>query len=696
VTPASSTRPRPIGLASWLGGGSVAVVTLAVVAMALACGVLLARVVRQQALVRVELAASTGRELLRRLGDDVLTDTQVLAERPTLQRLLREGPATAILPFITRYCESSGNTACVVQGPDNLQYCSAPGLPLEAVMSAQREQGQRFLFAPASGEPPWWGAAVPVSDHGGWRVLVLRQASSSVIDELGRQASASLRLINFAAYHAPPDDPLTALHSAALGSARVTSVRRADRDQYAASIAVNTVTGETIALLDATIPGAEFSAVTRSLDRWLLIIAIAVAVVAGIGGLLYGRWLARPVVALRDVAQRIGRGDLSAAVPQVAPLEVGALARSMEDMRQNLGQLTESLRRREAEAQALLAGIVEGVIAVDGERKIRYANPQAARLVGRPREELLGKFCGDVLLPEPVNGCRPCEQDCPILHARTAGYASAPEKLCRADGSVRSAIITSSAPVDGMQVQILRDETELEAVRRARDSVLGNISHEFRTPLAAQLASIELLRDGINTLPRDSQGELLDNVERGVLRLMRLIDNLLESVRIEAGQLSIRSQPIDIADTVHEAAELVRPLLAQRRLQLASTLEALDRPVAGDAQRLQQVFVNLLSNAIKFAPEGSTIRVGGQNAGPCLELWVDDAGPGVAGEDAAAIFERFQRAAGAEPDAPGLGLGLWIVRSIIERHGGGVRVGRTPDGYTRFTLRLPAALETEA
>ena len=107
-------------------------------------------------------------------------------------------------------------------------------------------------------------------------------------------------------------------------------------------------------------------------------------------------------------------------------------------------------------------------------------------------------------------------------------------------------VITSAAPIDGLQVQVIRDETRLEAARRARDSVLANISHEFRTPLAAQLASIELLREGSEYDERQiATPRACDIViERGTHRLTRLIDNLLESVRIEAGQLTIRRQSL--------------------------------------------------------------------------------------------------------------------------------------------------------
>src|SRR5208282_4950562 len=132
--------------------------------------------------------------------------------------------------------------------------------------------------------------------------------------------------------------------------------------------------------------------------------AIIVAAIAGLLGVWYGRWLARPVVALRALADRIGRGDFSTAIPAVAPLEVGALARSMDEMRRNLVDLTETLRRREAEAQTVLNGVVEGVFAVDMERRIRYANAQVAKLLQRPEDEIVGQFCGDVLQPRGPGG----------------------------------------------------------------------------------------------------------------------------------------------------------------------------------------------------------------------------------------------------------------------------------------------------
>ncbi len=204
-----------------------------------------------------------------------------------------------------------------------------------------------------------------------------------------------------------------------------------------------------------------------------------------------------------------------------------------------------------------------------------------------------------MLKPCAEDGQRPCDTRCPILRARAEGSAQATERLDLNGSTPRTTIITSAAPVDELQVQVIRDETELEGVRRARDSVLANISHEFRTPLAAQLASIELLREGIDTLPIEQQKELVMSLERGTLRLTNLIDNLLESVRIESGQLGIRHQSVAIVELIEDAEALIGALLKQRQQRVQLDLPEELPNIEGDGPRLTQVFMNLLANASK-------------------------------------------------------------------------------------------------
>jgi signal transduction histidine kinase len=150
----------------------------------------------------------------------------------------------------------------------------------------------------------------------------------------------------------------------------------------------------------------------------------------------------------------------------------------------------------------------------------------------------------------------------------------------------------------------------------------------------------------------------------------------------------VRRQSIELADVVDDARGLVEALLRQRDQPLEVDLpEGL--ALQGDATRLTQVFVNLIANASKFAPEGSSVRIGARVEGDQIHAWVEDAGPGLPEDDAIGIFERFKRGGSQEPEPGGLGLGLWISRSIVERHGGTITAARTPEGFTRFTITLP-------
>jgi len=506
---------------------------------------------------------------------------------------------------------------------------------------------------------------------------------------LSQRVGLEIHIIDYRSFTNDPVNAFTPLYSASLADGRSAVQRINSKGIYASSVPVFASTGEAIALVEALLPTTAIDSSAGRLIRKLLVTALILAALAVFGGLILTELVAGPVKALTEAAMRLGQGDFSTSIPPGGAAEVGMLARTMEDMRRNLVDLTGTLRRREAEAQAVLGGVVEGVYAVDKNRMIRYLNPQAARLLNVTPEQAVGQFCGDVLKPRLEEGRRPCDFRCPILQARIDRSAKAIEHLQVSDAEPRTAVITSSGMVDGLQVQVIRDETELEAVRRARDSVLANISHEFRTPLAAQLASIELLMEGLSTLQPEQQHELVRSLERGTLRLTRLIDNLLESVRIESGQLGIRHQSVELREVVDDAQALVGSLLTLRHQTLEVTLPE-DLPlIEGDKPRLTQVFVNLLANANKFAPEGSVVRIGAEAHDTRVQCWVEDEGPGPAAAETDTIFARFQRGSEEEPEPGGLGLGLWIVKSIIDRHAGTITLVRTEQGRTRFTLSLP-------
>jgi len=680
--------PARTSLGWWLAASQVAVVLIVAGGISWYAIGNLHDLADAQGEARVALAGAMAREDLRRTLEDAQTAASVLADRPTLARLLAEGPPEALVPFLRRFCQVDAIDACAVFDGSNLVAQTGPAIPWNALVAASAEQGASFLAVPSEAPAPLLGAVAGIASRPGTRVFVVRLLDARLAAVLSRQVGLEIRLVNYRTFTAAPVDALTALHTAGLADGRSAVRRIQSLDLYAASLPVFASTGEAIALIEARLPAAGIDAAARILIQRLLITALVLAVLAVAAGVVLGRYVAGPVQELTEAAVRLGRGDFSTSIPTGGAAEVGALARTMEDMRRNLVDLTDTLRRREAEAQAVLAGIVEGVYAVDRNRMIRYLNPQAARLLGVAGAEAVGRFCGDVLRPLAVDGVRPCEARCPILEARSAGTTRAVERL-QSERGVRTAIITSSDTAFGLQVQVIRDETELEAVRRARDSVLANISHEFRTPLAAQLASLELLRDGLPTMAAEQRAELVRSLERGTLRLTRLIDNLLESVRIESGQLAIRKQRVELGEVIDDARALIESLLVQRHQRLEVTLPPDLPSLQADKTRLTQVFVNLLANANKFAPEGSVLRIGAAANGPDISAWVEDEGPGVLESEGSIIFDRFRRGADEEPEPGGLGLGLWIVKSIIERHAGTIGVARTAEGRTRFTITLP-------
>jgi signal transduction histidine kinase len=676
----------------WLAASNVVIVLLVAAGISYFAIDMLRDLADSQQKTRLQLAGANSRQEVTRLAEQALNDARAQAARPEMRRLVSEASREALPPVLRQFCDRSQLDACVVY--DGAQVVAAVGteLPWAELFAISEEQGERFMAVPLRSELSVVGATAKLpAQYSAFTVMVVRLLDDRLAKTLAEHSGFDTRIINYRTYSATPVNEFTSLHSQAMTHGRF--VQRIDSlGLYAASFPVFAVSGECIALIMTTAPSTETDQSVSVLVWRLIITAIVLAALAVLAGWLLGWRVTKPAEALTDAAVRLGQGDFATSIPTEGPAEIGQLGRTMDDMRRNLVDLNAELRHREAEAQVVLEAVVEGVYAVDQERNIRYLNPQAARLLGIEAREAIGRFCGDVLKPcappGAAAGTRPCNTTaCPILRARQSGGAQSVEQLQTRSGN-RQTVITSSRVVDGLQVQVMRDETELEGVRRARDTVLANVSHEFRTPLAAQLASIELLRAGLREQPPEKLEELVLSLERGTLRLTRLIDNLLESVRIESGQLDVRRQSIELGDVVEDARGLVDALLRQRRQPLE-----VDVPdglaLQGDATRLTQVFVNLIANASKFAPEGTPIRVGARLEGNNASAWVEDSGPGPPEGDTVGIFERFKRGGAQEPEPGGLGLGLWISRSIVERHGGSIAAARTSEGFTRFTLTLP-------
>src|SRR5690606_28430362 len=300
---------------------------------------------------------------------------------------------------------------------------------------------------------------------------------------------------------------------------------------------VRRAAGDTIeALLAVSIPREVVVADTLA---WLAAFALGSLVVATLAALLaawLARRIARPFGRLATAAEQLGVGDLETPiqVPATELAEPVALARGLDSMRRQVRALAEQERRQRQELDAVLDGVGDGIVAVDAGQVIRYANRSFLQLVGRDEVDVLGAPFTEVLKPLPADNAAigQATPTDPLQLARDGRISHTGRYLVR--GQPRRLVLRSTPPFGERQVAIIREETTAEAARTMSVAILANLSHEFQTPLAAQIASIELLRDHLSAGSDPIATRLVESQFRGALRLSQLVDNLLDSVRIES------------------------------------------------------------------------------------------------------------------------------------------------------------------
>jgi PAS domain S-box-containing protein len=252
--------------------------------------------------------------------------------------------------------------------------------------------------------------------------------------------------------------------------------------------------------------------------------------------------------------------------------------------------------------------------------------------------------------------------------------------------------ITSRKRIEVAREELLKLEhearREAEEAARLKDEFLATLSHELRNPMSAILGWLHLLRTG--RLSPEQETKALETIQRNASIQTQLINDLLDVSRIITGKMRLEAQPMLLDEVLHEAVDSVRHAALSKKVEIVTLLERID-PVHADSDRLQQVFVNLLSNAVKFTPPGGRIEVRCARAGDAVVVAVSDTGEGIDAQVLPYIFQRFRQADGSTTRKHGgLGLGLAIVRHIVEAHGG--EVGAESEGLGKgatFTVRLP-------
>ena len=441
----------------------------------------------------------------------------------------------------------------------------------------------------------------------------------------------------------------------------------------------------------AALPLAQVEARVARLRAVGLLAALGAGLLALLPGLALARRISQPLGTMTAVARSIAAGDYRAHVPPtLADDEMGSLARAFDSMAVQLRDRMDTITADHNKLAAILGSMVEGVVAIDGDRRIVHMNDVAGRVLRVDPRKTLG---------------RPIDEVCKVAQV-TETLTSTLEAPAPSTGEVRLATpgreqvlkLHASPLRDGGgalagAVVVLHDITELRRLETLRREFVANVSHELKTPLTAICGLIETLIDDDEMEP-GTQRRFLEKVQNQSNRLTTLVRDLLTLSRVESEDASLERARIDLRDPLRDS---IRHLLAageEKGLVIESEIPEDAVPVLGDREALRQVVDNLLDNALKYTPAGGRVWVRLRREGERAVLEVQDTGIGIEPRDQARIFERFYRVDKARSrDLGGTGLGLSIVKHIMLAHDGQVAVeSRLGEGSTfRVSFRLAPA-----
>jgi PAS domain S-box-containing protein len=376
-----------------------------------------------------------------------------------------------------------------------------------------------------------------------------------------------------------------------------------------------------------------------------------------------------------------------------------------------------ALRESTALLQTIAASTPELIVAKDRDCRIMMINPAALEALGLARERVVGHREIEIF-GESEQTRRMLASDQEVMET---GKAMSVEETIATSAGTRTFLVTKSPlrAEDGLLLGLVSVATDIterkraqweleqlllaehklrgdaERASRAKDEFLAIVSHELRSPLNALKGWSQMLTSAANPDP-DLAARAAQAIKRNVEHQTRLIDDLLDTSRIIIGKLVLERRPVNLADVVHAALDLSRASAKAKEIELRFSSDRPEMVVDGDPGRLQQVVINLLSNGIKFTPHGGTVEVGLRQAEGRVQLTVADNGIGIESDFLPYVFDRFSQADSSTTRRySGLGIGLALVRHLVEMHGGTVRVSSPGPGQgTAFTIDLPATMDT--
>jgi two-component system phosphate regulon sensor histidine kinase PhoR len=418
--------------------------------------------------------------------------------------------------------------------------------------------------------------------------------------------------------------------------------------------------------------------------RTITLIALAFAIpLAALVSWLASISLTRPVSAIARVAQRYAAGDLTRSTFHYGADEIGTVARALDGSVQQLAGRIDDLARDRARMEAILGGMVEGVLVVDRQGRLQLVN-RAAQQMLRVEPSAGGRLYLEVIRHPDI-----AAQLTTALGGREVG--SQELSLARDPGRT---FVARAAPVSGPSggaVLVLHDITDLRRADQIRRDFVANVSHELRTPLTAIRGYVEALLD--EPADPESTRKFLEIVARHSARMERLVKDLLRLARLDAKQEPLETARCDVAQIFNAVTADLHQSIEAKHQRIAVDVSVESRVVDGDPAKLHDIVRNLVENAVNYSPEGAEVRLAASRHDGAYTITVADSGPGIPDEDLSRVFERFYRVDKSRSRPGGTGLGLAIVKHLVELHGGKAAAANRPDGGAIFTITLPASSE---
>ncbi|MBI5191644.1 MAG: HAMP domain-containing protein [Nitrospirae bacterium] len=393
-------------------------------------------------------------------------------------------------------------------------------------------------------------------------------------------------------------------------------------------------------------------------------------------GVVLSRRIARRVDGMVEFTRQVASGDFSSRLRVDDQDELGVLASNLNGMAVQLSDKIDAITREKATLEAVLGGMVEGVLVTDRDQRVIVANRRLRETFGLNKEDTLNRPFLEVIRNSKLSDLVRLAHDKRELVTGEV-EVQYPEPLSFMAGCVPLMMGESFAGV----VLVLHDVTRLKALETARRDFVANVTHELKTPISAIQGFAETLLAGALD-EKENARRFLGIIEANSKRLSRLIEDLLTISKIELGEVRLQMRPVSLGNVGAEVAALLGPRIAEKGIRLDVSIPE-DMPrVMADRDRLYQVILNVLDNAVKYTPVGGTVTVSAcVEAGQpdMVELLVADSGPGIPPDVLPRLGERFLRVDPARSrELGGTGLGLAIVKHLMKAHGGTFEMDNAP------------------